>query len=35
MSFGQTGVEVGDVSATKLMDTLLEIAEAGDDLCAR
>ena len=34
MSFGQTRVEVGDVSATELMDTLFEIAEASDNLCA-
>lgn len=34
MSFRQTRVEIGDVSATKLMDTLFEIAQAGDNLCA-
>lgn len=34
MSFRQTRVEIGDVSATKLMDALFEIAQAGDNLCA-
>ena len=34
VSFGKTRVEVGDVRATKLMDTLFEITQAGDDLCA-
>lgn len=33
MPFRQTRVEIGDVSATKLMDTLFEIAQARDDLC--
>ena len=32
MAIRQARVEVGDVSTTKLMDTLLEITQAGDDL---